>query len=185
LKQIGVEVVAGNIDDPDSVKATLADVTKVLVSTSADERMADIQKKLFDVIRSNGAPHTVKISARGAATNAPFRFGKAHGISDRDLANSGIPNTILRPQYFMQNFFSSASTIASHNTFYLPIGEGRISLVDVRDVAAVAVKALTEGGQEGITYEITGPEALSGSELATVLSHALGKQVNFVSADPE
>lgn len=185
LKQIGVEVVAGDAEDAASVEAALKDVGKVLVSTSAEERLVEVQKKLFDTIRSTGAPHTVKISAMGAATNAPFRFGKVHGAADRALANSGIPNTILRPAYFMQNFFGAAPTIASHNTFYLPIGDGKVALVDVRDIAAVAVKVLTDGDHEGITYDITGPEALSGSEMAQTLSRALGKQINFVSADPE
>jgi uncharacterized protein YbjT (DUF2867 family) len=101
------------------------------------------------------------------------------------LAASGLPYTILQPNSFHQNLLWSAATIKDQGAFYLPVGEARQSLVDVRDIAAVAVAVLTGSGHEGQTYEITGPESLSYHDVAAKLSAALGKPVNYVPVPPE
>ena len=69
--------------------------------------------------------------------------------------------------------------------FYAPLGDARLALVDVRDIAAVAVKTLTDRGHEGKAYTITGPEALTYSEVAGKLTAALGKPVRYVDVPPE
>ena len=79
----------------------------------------------------------------------------------------------------------SAGTIKDHGAFYLPMGDARQSLVDVRDIADVAVGVLTGSGHEGKTYEITGPESLTYHEVAGKLSAALGKPVRYVDVPPE
>src|SRR5205085_2488222 len=100
------------------------------------------------------------------------------------LEASGIPFTELQPNSFMQNLFLVASTIAAEGVFYEPAADARISHIDARDIAAVAVKALTEAGHEGKTYLLTGPEALSFDAVAAKLSAALGKTVRYVSVAP-
>lgn len=71
-------------------------------------------------------------------------------------------------------------SIESENRFFAPAGDARISLVDVRDIAAVAAAALTKAGHEGATYNITGPEALTHQEMAMQFSEALDKRVDYV-----
>ena len=80
----------------------------------------------------------------------------------------------------MQGLLGFRSSIISEVRFFAPIGDARVSLVDVRDVAAVAVAALTEDGHEGRIYDITGPEGLMHTEIAGQLSEAIGKQIVFV-----
>jgi uncharacterized protein YbjT (DUF2867 family) len=75
-------------------------------------------------------------------------------------------------------------TIRSEGAFYSATGDGKISHVDVRDIAAVAVKALTAPGHEGKAYTLSGPEALTYSEAAMALSKALGKPVKHVNLPP-
>ena len=62
----------------------------------------------------------------------------------------------------------------------MPFKDGKIGMVDVRDIVDVAVKVLTEDGHEGKTYTLTGPASISFHDVATALSKALGKQVNYV-----
>ena len=70
--------------------------------------------------------------------------------------------TFLRPNSFMQNVVTFMSeTIRAEGAFYSASGEAKISHVDVRDIAAVAVHALTGGNHEGNAYTLTGPEALT------------------------
>jgi uncharacterized protein YbjT (DUF2867 family) len=93
--------------------------------------------------------------------------------------------TSLRPNLFFQGLFAFAGTIASDNRFYAPIGDARVSAVDVRDIAGVAAAALTEPGHEGTTYTITAPAAITHSEIADALSVATGRQIAFVDVPPD
>jgi uncharacterized protein YbjT (DUF2867 family) len=73
-------------------------------------------------------------------------------------------------------------SIDASGTFYIDAGQARISMVDTRDVAAVAAVALTEPGHAGATYEVTGPEALSYADVAGKLTTALGRQISYLDA---
>jgi uncharacterized protein YbjT (DUF2867 family) len=88
--------------------------------------------------------------------------------------------TFLRPNLYMQGLLGFRALIAGEGRFYAPIGDAKVSVVDVRDIAAVAAAALTRPGHEGKTYDITGPEALTHGEMAARLSEALGKTIAFV-----
>ncbi|HEV2731390.1 MAG TPA: NmrA family NAD(P)-binding protein, partial [Terriglobales bacterium] len=98
---------------------------------------------------------------------------------------TGVPYTFLRPNGFMQNMVNyNAPTINTQNAFYGSEGDGRVSHIDLRDVAAVAVKALTEDGHVGKAYTLTGPEALTNTEIAQILSDDLGREIRYVNLPP-
>ena len=85
----------------------------------------------------------------------------------------------------MQNVVSyMGETIRSEGAFYSASGDAKISHVDVRDIAAVAVKALTEAGHEGKVYSLSGPEALTYDDIATELSTVLGRRINHINLSP-
>ena len=124
----------------------------------------------------------VKLSAMGgrAAT-----FPRQHAESEDYIRSSGAAYTFLRPNGFMQNILLySGDSVRTQNAFYGSEGDGRVSQIDIRDIAAVAVKTLTEGGHEGKTYTLTGPAALSNSEVAKILSETLGREIRFVNLEP-
>lgn len=85
----------------------------------------------------------------------------------------------------MQGLLGFKSTIASQNAFYAAVGDAKVSIVDVRDIADVAVAALTEAGHKGKIYTLTGPQALTHTEMAAYLSTAIGRQITFVDVSPE
>ena len=117
--------------------------------------------------------------------NVPGRFQRYHAVVEAALQASGLAYTLLRPNLYMQGLLNFRSTIATQNAFYVAAGDAKVSMVDVRDNADVAVAALTEPGHEGKTYELTGPQALTHAEVAQGLSKALGRQVSFVDIPPE
>ena len=100
-----------------------------------------------------------------------------------------MPFTFLRPNSFMQNFVTFfAQTIKNQNAFYLAAGDGKVSFVDVRDIAAIAVDSLVDGvgsQHEGKAYNITGGEALSFEQAAEILSEKVGKKINYVNISNE
>ena len=80
----------------------------------------------------------------------------------------------------MQGLLGFRSSIASEGRFFAPIGDARVSIVDVRDIAEVAAAVLTQTGHDGKIYDITRPEALTHAEMASQLSDALGRQISFI-----
>jgi uncharacterized protein YbjT (DUF2867 family) len=128
--------------------------------------------------------HVVKLSV--VAAEAPIDvFGKLHAESEARLRESGVAWTMLRPHYFMSNTLRWADTIHAQGAFYYPTADGRWAAIDPSDIAAVAVKALTEPGHTGKAYTLSGPEALSAAEYADQLSAAIGKPVKFVNVPIE
>ncbi len=185
LRNRGVEVVAGNLDDPRSLDEAFTGVGRAFFVASVDERYVGWFGKFLEAAVRSGSPRVVKFSGMGAGLDAPSEIMRQHGETDASLARSGLPYTILRPNSFYQNMLWSAGTIRDHGAFYLPMKDARQSLVDVRDIADVAVKALTEAGHEGKIHEITGPESLTYGEVADKLASALGKPVKYVAVPPE
>jgi uncharacterized protein YbjT (DUF2867 family) len=88
----------------------------------------------------------------------------------------------------MQNFVEQYGHSIRHDgKFYLPLGEGKIAYIDVRDIAAVAASILTAdiGQHQGQAYTLTGPAALSGHEAAQALSQATGRSISYVDIPEE
>ncbi len=107
-------------------------------------------------------------------------FISAHSACDRYLENSGLACVVVRPNLFLQNVpESTVPSIDASGTFYGDAGQARISMVDTRDVAAVAAVARTEPGQAGAHYDVTGPEALSYADVAAKLTSAMGRPVSY------
>lgn len=184
LRLENIELTQGDLGDPASLDRAFAGVNRAFVVTAVDQRAVGWFRNAFDAARRAGTPHVVKFSGMGAGV-ADSALLRQHAETDEMLKASGLPYTILRPNSFYQNMLWSAGTIRDHGAFYLPMRDAKQSLVDVRDIAAVAVKVLTGTGHEGQTYEITGPESLSYAEVAATLSRVLGKPVRYVAVPPE
>jgi uncharacterized protein YbjT (DUF2867 family) len=176
----GVEFVTADFDDPASLRRALDGVESAFLVTNSSERVQAQQLSFVDAARVVGVRHIVYLSQLHATRDSPVRFLRYHAVVENAIAASGMAFTNLRPNLYMQGLLGFRSSIASEGRFFAPAGDSRVSIVDVRDIAAIAVVALTEAGHEGKTYDITGPEALTHAEMATQLSNALGRQVAFV-----
>jgi len=180
-----VEVAVGDFLNPASLDAALRGVEKAFLIPPTDPRSVEMQGNFIRAAKRAGTRHVVKLSVNGADVNSPVRVARWHAEGEKELEASGIPFTHLRPNAFMQNFLGLAPTIVSKGEFYQPAANGKVSHIDVRDIAAVAAKALTGNGHQGKTYVITGPEALSYDEAASKISRAIGKPVKYVNVTPE
>jgi len=185
LKDAGFEVVEGDLAKPEMLDAALQGVERVFLLSSPGPQMVTAEGNLVEAAKRTGVSHVVKLSAIGAAADSPLMLGWWHGQIERQLEESGMTYTHLRPNSFMQNFLGFAPTIKAHDAFYAPMKDGLSSVVDARDIAAVAKAALTEAGHENQTYTITGPEALSYTEIAEKLSSVLGRKISYVDVPPE
>jgi uncharacterized protein YbjT (DUF2867 family) len=175
----GVETVVGDLEQPGSLDAALVGVTRALLISPLNPRQAEWQGHFVEAARRAGAVHIVKLSGLGTALDSPLRSGRWHAQTEWHIEDAGLPWTHLHPPFFMQNLLRSAAAIAAQGVLAASMQAGKIAMVDARDVAAVAVAALTSDGDAGKTYTITGPEALSFQEVATKLAVATGKQVIY------
>jgi uncharacterized protein YbjT (DUF2867 family) len=133
---------------------------------------------------SPGIRHIVKQSVMGAEEDS-YSLAKVHRPVERAIESSGLAWTFLRPNSFMQNVVTFMSeTIRAEGAFYSASGNAKICHVDVRDIAAVAIRALTGGNHEGKAYTLTGPDALTYEEIAGEMSAALGRTITHVSLPP-
>lgn len=183
LRLPGVELVAGDLSKPQSLAAALGGVERVLMLSSPDPRQVELQGNLLEASKRAGVRHVVKFSAMTADPKSPARFPRLHGQTEQQVRASGMTWTFLRPTFFMQNLLGLAEMVRS-GTIYQPAGDSKATFVDIRDIAAVAVKALTESGHEGKAYDITGSELLSYHDIARILSEVTGKPVKYQDVPP-
>jgi uncharacterized protein YbjT (DUF2867 family) len=179
-----VELVQGDLNNPDAIDVALEGAEKALLLSSVSPEQMKLQGNFIEAAKRSGTRHIVKFSALGADCRTPTAILNWHGQTQKQLEESNISFTHLQPNIFMQNAFRSVKTIVEEGIFYDRC-EAKFSMVDVRDIAAVAVKVLTEQGHENKTYKLTGPEALSYQEVAEKLSVAIGKKVTYVRVLPE
>jgi uncharacterized protein YbjT (DUF2867 family) len=127
------------------------------------------------------------MSAIGAAHDAPSRNGRLHALSDAELMASNLKWTILRPHFFMLNLLMSAGSIAQQGTLYLDMGQGKLGLIDARDIGAFAARVLASAPAEhhGKVYTLTGPASISFEEVAAQLSQGIDKPVRYVPVTHE
>lgn len=182
LKRLpGVEIVEMDFRNPASLHAAFTHVDRLMLITPLSESQLEMTRNLVDEAKKQGVKQIVKLSALGAGAEDGIQLGRWHREMERYIEESGIPYTILRPAAFMQNLVNySSESIREEGRFYLPVGDGKVSYIDTRDIAAVAVEVLTSDGHQGKVYELTGPETLSHQEIGTILSEATGKRIAFV-----
>jgi uncharacterized protein YbjT (DUF2867 family) len=181
----GVEPAIGDLARPDSLDAALAGVTRALLLSPLDPEQVALQGNFVEAARRAGSVHLVKLSGLGTALDSPVRSGRLHARTERQIEESGLPFTHLRPLFFMQNLLAFASEVAASGVLTAPMRDGRVAMIDARDVAAVAVATLTTPGHAGKAYTLTGPAALSFADVAVTLSSSTGGPVTFHDQPPE
>jgi uncharacterized protein YbjT (DUF2867 family) len=179
----GVEVAIGDLLDPVSVQKALHGVDKLyLLNAVVPDELTqgliayDLAKKLklkhivyhsvFRVDRFKDVPH---FASKLAIENALREFD--------------VPFTIIRPNYFSQNDATLKDALTKAGIYPMPLGQVGISAVDIRDIAEAAAIALTSDGHFGKTYNLNGPDVLSGPKMASIWSGLLGKEIRYSGDD--
>jgi len=181
-----VEVVSGDFLESQTLRPALEGVDAIFLLTPIHPHQVQQAANVIDVASESGNdPHVVRLSVHQASHEAPTRISRQHAEIEERLISSGLPYTLLRPQSFMQNTLLSAPTVACQGRIFQPMKDGRLGMIDARDIGEVAAKVLTEDGHEGKTYTLTGPAAISFYDVAEALSEVLDKEVAYVPIPPE
>lgn len=186
LGEQGAEIAVVDLDRPQTLSESLLDdVTSVYFVTWNGPTALEQSRSLQEVIvRSGAAPHVVRLSGFGTPQS---RIISELETCEEDLRGSGLPWTIVKPTFFMQNTMMAAPTIADHGAVYWDWGQGKAGMIDVRDVVDSAVGALTgeRAALEGETIVLTGPASIGFTDVAATLSEVLGRPVEYVAVPHE
>ncbi|QDK79833.1 SDR family oxidoreductase [Spirosoma sp. KCTC 42546] len=180
----GADVSSGDFNDAGSLATALQGIERAFLLTNSSEQAEKQQLDFVAEAQRAGVQHIVKLSQFAADANSPVRFLRYHAVVELAIRESGMAFTFLRPNLFMQGLLGFRSSIVEQGNFFAAVGDATISLVDVRDIAAVAAAALVEPGHEGKIYTLTGPQALTHAEIADELSKAVGRQITFIDVPP-
>jgi uncharacterized protein YbjT (DUF2867 family) len=180
----GIDTVIIDYNRPETLKKAFQGCDELFLLGPTAPNQTQLELNAVEAAKAAGVRHIVKLSVP-AADEGEYTLAKIHRSVEKAIESSGMAWTFLRPNGFMQNVVNfMGDTIRSQNAFYSSAGDAKISHVDVRDIAAVAVRTLTESGHDGKVYTLTGPEALSYSDLASEISKVLGRTINHVSLPP-
>jgi uncharacterized protein YbjT (DUF2867 family) len=175
-----VELAVGDFADPPSVRAALEGADALLLSCADDPRRIGWEMAAIDAAVAAGVRRVVKLSGAMAEPGSPVAFWDWHGQVEQHLRSSGTEWVILRSGWYMSNLLAAASGVAAEGRLYAPAGEARIAMIDPRDVGAAAAAVLSSPGHEGQTYLLTGPRAITYTEVAAALSAATASRVEYV-----
>jgi len=180
-----VSVALGDFTDPASIRRALAGMQRVFLCSPNHPHHVEHGTNLIDAAVDAGIRRLVKVSANGAEIGSPLEFWDAHGRIEEHLRTSGLASVVLRPSTYVTNLLASADTVRTLGRLFAPAGDAAVTLIDPRDVAAVAAAVLTEDGHEGRTYTLTGPEAVTYEQVAKTLARRSAVRWSFVDVpDP-
>ncbi|HWG67279.1 MAG TPA: NmrA/HSCARG family protein [Rhodanobacteraceae bacterium] len=179
----GVVAVKGDMTDIPSMRAALKDVDTLFLLNAvvADEVTQAIGT--LSLAREAGIQRIVYLSVLNSDTytDVPHFTGKY--TVERMIEQFDLPVTVLRPSYFMQNDIMLRDGLLQHGRYGMPIGDAGVAMVDVRDIAEIAVASLLRRARAPAplpreVIEIAGPQALTGDALASIWSDVLGKPIS-------
>jgi uncharacterized protein YbjT (DUF2867 family) len=183
-KRPGVTWFVGDLAKPETLPAVFKGARTLFLLTSYFEDMVTLQHNAIGVARASGVTHIVKVSAFAASDHSNAPIGRWHYEVEKELQESGLDWTILRPHHFMQNLLAQAEYISNEGVVYSASGDGKIPYIDARDIAPVAVVTLTRPGHLSKKYVLTGSEAISYRQATEIISAAIGRPLRFIDESP-
>jgi uncharacterized protein YbjT (DUF2867 family) len=180
-----VDIAVGDLADARALAAALEGIDALfLVNTGHDlARLDALAAKLAKQAR---ATRVVKLSALGArASGEDTAVALWHAQGEAAIQASGVAYTFIQPVGFMSNALAWASSIKAIGRVRASTGDGRIAMIHPDDIAAVAMQALSTRQHDGQSLAITGPEALTYTEMTNKLGAAIGRSLQFESITDE
>src|ERR1700684_2818320 len=179
----GVEVAVGDLLDPVSVQQALHGVDKLylLNAVTPDELTQGLIA--YDLAKRLKLKHIVYHSVFRVEHFKDVPHFASKLAIETAMREFDVPFTVIRPNYFFQNDATLRDSLTKAGVYPMPLGQVGISAVDIRDIAEATAIALTSDGHFGKTYNLNGPEVLSGPEMASIWSGLLGKEIRYSGDD--
>lgn len=179
----GIKAVQGDLNKPETVRRVFNGIDAVFLLNAVAPTEAHEALLALTGMREASVKRVVYLSVQDADKAAWLpHFGGKVGV-EHALKASGIAHTILRPNNFYQNDAWFKDVILQYGVYPQPLGDVGVSRVDVRDVAEAAAIALLDNGHAGQTYDLAGPEPVTGESTARTWSRVLGREIKYAGND--
>lgn len=184
----GVTAVKGDLSDIDSVRAALDGIsTLFLLAPNAPDELTQAMLTL-DAARTAGVTGIVYLSVFKGEAYADVPHFASKATVERMIQAAGLPATILRPAYFIQNDLRQKDALLGAGVYGMPIGDQGISMVDIRDIGEAAANAVLRREQAGAplppeTYALVGPDVLTAASITALWSDVLGRPIGYAGND--
>ena len=175
----GVEVAIGDLLDPVSVEQAMQGVDKLFLLNAVVTDELTQALIAYGIARRVGLKHVTYLSVFKVDQFRDVPHFASKLAVEGTLREFGIPYTILRPGYYIQNDATLKDALLGAGVYPMPIGTAGIAAADVRDIAEAAAISLTEDGHDGQTYDIVAPTMISGSGNAALWSKLLDKEIKY------
>jgi NAD(P)H dehydrogenase (quinone) len=185
LAERGVQAVRLDYDEPQTVADAVAGVERVLlISGSAVGQRVAQHRAVIDAAAAEGVAQLVYTSAPHATASA-LVLAPEHKATEEAIAASGLPATILRNNWYTENYLGTLAQAGETGVVASSTGSGRVASASRRDFAEAAAVVLTSDGHLGAVYELGGDVAWDFAELAAAIGEVLGREVAYVPQTPE
>ncbi|GGH03455.1 SDR family oxidoreductase [Pedobacter zeae] len=177
-----IKWVQADISDIQSLNTVMENSKAVFLLSSPGPDFVEGQKNVIKAAKQSGIKHLVKLSSGAADQNSAFYIPRIHGVVEDFLIKQGIPYTLLRPMGIMQNWLGEiAENVKKEQKFYEATGAGKRAHVDLRDIAEVAFKCLTEPEKHhNQVYSLSSDVAVNYYDVAEAISKAIHKKVTYI-----
>jgi uncharacterized protein YbjT (DUF2867 family) len=174
-----VEIALGDLTDPVSIAEALKNVDKLFLLTAGVADMLIQALIAYGFSKKAGLKHVTYLSVFKADQFLEVPHFAAMYAIEEAIRAGGMPYTILRPAYFLQNERRLKPALTGLGVYPIPAGDQGLAVVDVRDIAEAAAISLTEEGHQGKTYDLVSSEMLTGPDAAVTWSKLLGKEITY------
>jgi NAD(P)H dehydrogenase (quinone) len=179
----GVDVRVAAYDDRAALEKALAGVDRLLfISSSEVGRRVEQHHNVIDAAKAAGVKQVIYTSAPRATTTSLI-LAPDHKATEEYLVSSGLDYTILRNNWYTENYLPQVATARQTGSVVAAAGDGRVAAAPRADFAAAAVAVLTGAGHEGQVYELGGDHAWNFAELAAAISEVIGRPVTYQPVD--
>jgi uncharacterized protein YbjT (DUF2867 family) len=179
----GVEGYKADLDDPDTLPAAFDGIDSVFLLNTVGPNETNEGLAAVTAAKAAKVKKIVYMSVSMPEGSEKIPHFRSKLPVEKAIKESGIAYTILRPNNFFQNDLWLKSAIMQYSIYPQPIGKKGLNRVDVRDIADCAINALTKSGYEGKTYEVHGPDTLTGEGIAKIYSKHLGREIRYSGED--
>ncbi len=179
LQNVVADLAVCSFEDELAVRVACSGVDTLVLITAPNPDAADQASTVIAAAKQAGVRKIVRISALGADVNGPTDNTRQHGRTDAEVQASGLTYVILRPHFFMQNLFMSAQSIAADGAMYWGVDDGKLGMIDVRDIIDCAEQAVVSNAFDNQVLDPTGPASISFYDVADAFGQALGRPVTY------
>jgi NAD(P)H dehydrogenase (quinone) len=183
LAAAGAALRRGSFEDPESLRRAFAGADTVVLIT-AGPRLAEHVDAALEAARASGVRKLVRVSSLKASPDGPTDATRRDGRGEAAIRASGLASVILRGHCFMQNLLHHVGSLRNAGAIYFGVGDGRIGMIDSRDIADAAIAAATSDAWDGQTLELTGPAAIDFHAVAAAIGSELGREVTYIPVPP-